>query len=79
MLMFIFSKKLDSDKGIAQREASVFAKTLVAEYQTKKYSELKEPSKSLALRRLGHYRSYKEEQMAGSVVRIHIFCTYMIC
>jgi hypothetical protein len=41
----------------------------VAEYQDRKYAELKAPSKSLALRRLGHFRQGKEEGTTGTVER----------
>lgn len=61
-------EKHERELALAMREASAFSKNLVSDYQDKKYGELKNPSKSLALRRLGHFRASKEEQMAGSLV-----------
>lgn len=55
------SRKLDQERERALREASAYSKTLVSEYQDKKYAELKAPSKALALRRLGHMRSQIHE------------------
>lgn len=53
-------RKFDQERERALREAAAFSKTLVGEYQEKKYQELKAPSKTLALRRLGHFRQNKE-------------------
>lgn len=57
------------EMALAMREASAFSKTLVSEYQDKKYGELKNPSKSLALRRLGHFRAHGGEQTGSLLAR----------
>jgi hypothetical protein len=55
-------------KERAMADAAVFSKALVVEYQDNRYAELREPSKSLSLRRLGHYRNYHSEEIAGSII-----------
>ena len=54
-------RKFDQERERALREAPAFSKTLVAEHEERRYHDLKAPSKSLALRRLGHFRQNKEE------------------
>lgn len=58
---------LAKEKRVAMKDSHDFAKTLVQEYQDNRYANLRQPSKSLALRRLGHYRTYKDEQLLGGI------------
>lgn len=60
------ARRFSAEKERALREAGAFSKTLVADYEEKKYHELKAPAKSLALRRLGHFRQTKEDANANS-------------
>ena len=39
-------RKLEQDQEIALREAATYTKTLVAEYQSKRYQEMKDPNKA---------------------------------
>ena len=61
-------KKIVEDKAIALRNPAAFAKQLVVELENKKIESLKEPSKSLSLRRMGHFRTVRDEQLTGSVI-----------
>lgn len=64
-------KKKEANEKTLQlklKDAPAASLELVTEYQNAKYGELKNPSKSLALRRLGHFRRSKEEQLAGSLM-----------
>ena len=60
------ARRFSAEKERALREAGAFSKTLVADYEEKKYHELKAPAKSLALRRLGHFRQTKEDATNNS-------------
>jgi len=53
--------KVEQERARALRDAQAFSKNLVADHQERQYGEVKAPSKSLALRRLGHFRQTKEE------------------
>jgi hypothetical protein len=60
-------RKNDTDHKRALREATAFSKNLVAAYHDRKYTESKNPSKSLALRKLGHFKISKDEQLEGGI------------